>query len=91
MSLFKDRPRLDLDHAASIKAWVRARWGLSEDTTIMVTELDCREPGCPPIETIIVVLEGPGRTKRYKIHKAAAEVTGQDVEELTDESHADRH
>lgn len=82
MNLFGGRRSIDPDQADRIKSWARATWALSEDTTVMVTELECREPGCPPIETVIVLLEGPGKTIQYKMHKSADEVSQQDVEEL---------
>ena len=82
MNLFGGRRTIAPDQAERIKAWVRRLWVLSDETTVMVTELECREPGCPPIETVIAVLEGPGRTTQYKIHKAADEVSHADVEAL---------
>ena len=82
MNLFGGRRTIAPDQAESIKAWARTLWALSDETTVMVTELECREPGCPPIETVIAVLEGPGRTTQYKIHKAADEVSQADVEAL---------
>jgi hypothetical protein len=57
-----------------IKAWVIEALALSEDTTVMVTELACKEPGCPPIETVIAVLRGPGDTTQFKSHRAAVEL-----------------
>lgn len=65
-----------------MQAWARTLWALSDRATVMVTELECREAGSPPIETVIAVLEGPGRTTQYKIHKAADEVSQADVEAL---------
>lgn len=82
MNLFGGRRTIAPDRAACIKAWARTLWALSDETTVMVAELECREPGCPPIETVIAVLEGPGRTTQYKIHKAADEVSQADVEAL---------
>jgi hypothetical protein len=56
----------------------------------MVTELECREPGCPPIETVIALLEGPGKTTQFKIHKMAGDVTRSDVAQLAKGGH-DHH
>ena len=82
MNLFGGARRIDPDQADRIKSWARVAWSTTEETTIMITELECREPGCPPIETVIALLEGPGKTTQYKIHKTAHEVTKQDVEAL---------
>lgn len=86
MNLFGGRRTIDPKQVERIKAWARANWELSEETTIMVTELECREPNCPPIETVIAVLEGPGKTRQYKIHKSAEQVSRHDVDALADGS-----
>jgi len=66
---------------------------LNNETTVMVTELKCCEPGCPPIETVIALLKGPGNTQQYKIHKTADEIGLFDVENLAIRggSHHDQH
>jgi hypothetical protein len=38
---------------ARVERAVRARFRLPADTTVMVTELVCALPGCPPLETVI--------------------------------------
>ncbi len=71
------RGRATSDGAArkrEIKAWVIEALALSEEATVMVTELACKEPGCPPIETVIAVLRGPGDTTQFKAHRAAGEL-----------------
>jgi hypothetical protein len=82
MNLFGGRRSIHPDQADRIKSWARKIWALSEETTVMVTELECREAGCPPIETVIAVLEGPGKTRQHKIHKPAGDVRRDDVEAL---------
>ncbi|MEM7275782.1 MAG: hypothetical protein AAF547_22090 [Actinomycetota bacterium] len=63
--------------AAQVRAWVLAEIG-EESATVLVTELTCTEPGCPPIETVIGLLGTDGQTQ-YKIHKPLAEVSQADV------------
>lgn len=82
MNLFDGRKATAPEQIERVKAMARECWRVSEQTTIMVTELECREPGCPPIETVIALLEGPGRNRQYKIHKPAADVSRSDVERL---------
>ncbi|MEM9039510.1 MAG: hypothetical protein AAGD33_06415 [Actinomycetota bacterium] len=53
------------------------------DATVLVTELACSEPGCPPIETVIAVLADTGNVQ-YKIHKPVAEVDVDDVRAAVD-------
>jgi hypothetical protein len=93
MSLFGGKRTIPLEQADRIKTWTREALQLNDETTVMVTELECREPGCPPIETVIAVLKGPGNTQQYKIHKTANEVGLSDIEELgvKERSHHDQH
>jgi hypothetical protein len=82
MSLFGGKRTIPVDQANRIKAWTRDVFHLNDETAVMVTELECREPGCPPIETVIAVLKGPGKTQQYKIHKTANEIGVADIEAL---------
>jgi hypothetical protein len=91
MNLFGPKRVLQPDHVDRIKSWTRELWGFGDDVAIMVTELECREPGCPPIETVIAVLEGPGITRQYKIHKTTDEIDRHDVELLADGGGSHHH
>jgi hypothetical protein len=93
MNLFGGKRTIPMEQADRIKAWARDVFHLNDETTVMVTELECREPGCPPIETVIAVLKGPGNTQQYKIHKTADEVGLSDIKGLTvgEESHHEQH
>lgn len=68
-----DRPPVPA-HAMAIKQWTRAYLKLSDDVAVTVTELNCADPGCPLLETVIVVFE-PGRTRKWKLHRPRAAVT----------------
>lgn len=68
--------------ARQIKAWARELLAVGEEATIMVSELRCSEPGCPPVETVIAILDGPGQARQYKIHQPSAAVTKGDVARL---------
>ncbi|HEY4120267.1 MAG TPA: hypothetical protein VGM56_20520 [Byssovorax sp.] len=65
--------------ARQIKGWVREALALGDDVTILVSELTCKEPGCPPVETVIAVFRGPDDTTKYTVHRASADVTRDDV------------
>ena len=54
---------------------------MDESTTVMVTELACSEPGCPPLETVIAVLRGKNDRVTWKLHKALTLVSASDVRE----------
>jgi hypothetical protein len=78
-NLFQPRSPGDPQHVAAIKRWAADAFQLTEDTTVMVTELRCTEPGCPPLETVIAFLHPQADTRQIKIHKALCDVTRDDV------------
>lgn len=67
-----------------VKTCFREVFEIGEETSLMVTELRCTEPGCPPIETVIAVLEESG-TRQYKVHKSAPDVSEEDIRKLVEE------
>ncbi|MFE6647400.1 hypothetical protein ACFVJS_12610 [Nocardioides sp. NPDC057772] len=60
---------------------------VEDDIKILVTELACTEPGCPPTETVIALMH-PGAPQQFKIHKPLAQVTRADVEAALAGPHA---
>ena len=36
-----------------VRGWTRARFELGDDIAVMVNELACALPGCPPRETVV--------------------------------------
>ncbi|MFO0954303.1 MAG: hypothetical protein U0835_24730 [Isosphaeraceae bacterium] len=82
--LFEAAPRPDPAHVARIKGWVAEALRLPEGAAVMVTQLQCREPGCPPLETVIAILDGSATNRKKTLHKAAADVSREDVDRLAD-------
>lgn len=71
--------RRDPGDSARVRALVRnVVDDLVDDVRILVTELACTEPGCPPTETVIALMH-PGTPQQFKIHKPLREVTKDDV------------
>lgn len=62
-----------------LKQMVMETLALPHEVTIMVTELQCRKPGCPLLETVIAILAGSGKNRQYKIHKPLCEVRREDL------------
>lgn len=62
-----------------VRAWTRARFSLGDDTAIMVAELACTLPGCPPRETVIAFWTAPDRRHHFKIFKPTAEIVSDDL------------
>jgi hypothetical protein len=65
-----------------LKQTVRRLLGLDDDTTVMVRQLTCTEPGCPPLETVIAVLPMNGPARRWTLHRSAEQVTEDDLRTL---------
>ena len=67
-----------VEQARAIKQWTRACLGFAEETVVSVNELACHLPGCPPKETVILVMNAE-RTLQASIHKALTEVAEADI------------
>jgi hypothetical protein len=61
-----------------VRDWARARFALADGETIMVSEIACSVPGCPPIETHVVFWTALGR-HHFKIFKPLADVIESDL------------
>jgi nitrate reductase delta subunit len=61
-----------------LRGWTRARFALPSEQTVMVSELACSVPGCPPIETHVVFWSDLGR-HHYKIFKPLGAVVEDDL------------
>lgn len=68
-----------MQRVRAIKERARESLSLDQEATVMVSELRCTEPGCPPLETVIAVFGKSGKKSQVKIHKALDDVTGDDV------------
>jgi nitrate reductase delta subunit len=72
--------RKDPVHIAAldrVREWVRARFALG-DAAILVGEVACAIPGCPPIETVIAFWSEQ-RRHHFKVFKPVAEVSEDDL------------
>ena len=68
------------EHTAAldrVRGWVRERFALG-DAAILVAELACAVPGCPPIETVIAFWSDE-RRYHFKVFKPVAEVAENDL------------
>ena len=60
-----------------VREWVRERFSLGEGA-ILVAEVACAVPGCPPIETVIAFWSDE-RRHHFKVFKPVAQVTESDL------------
>jgi nitrate reductase delta subunit len=59
--------------------WTRRRFKLSEDAVILVSEVSCTAPGCPPIETVVAFWTEDAQRHHFKLFKPVTEVTEGDL------------
>lgn len=64
---------------ARVKAWALAVLDAAPDTALTVNEIVCTDPGCPGVETVLLVMEPGRKTRACKIPKALEDVTDEDV------------
>ena len=65
-----------------IRYWTRQNLGFSKDVPIVIKEVPCVKPGCPPIETALMAFLKGEPPRFYKIQKTINEVTFDDVYNL---------
>jgi len=62
-----------------IKNWTRIRFALPEDSAILVSELACTRPFCPPLATIVVFWTADEKRHLFKVFKEACNVAFADL------------
>src|SRR5712691_6189776 len=70
---FQKRP----DHVAAldrVREWTRARFKLPDDAAILVAEVSCAVPGCPPLETVVAFWTENETRHQFKLFKPVAAV-----------------
>ncbi|MER6068048.1 hypothetical protein ACFYZB_42880 [Streptomyces sp. NPDC001852] len=58
---------------------MRTLLDLDDDTAVLIRQLACTEPGCPPLETVVVVLPMEGDASRWTLHRPADHITEDDL------------
>ena len=78
MNLFsQSRPKPNLAALQQIKTWVYDLLKLDPDISVSVSQLQCKEPDCPPLETVITIFSQP--VQQQKIHKALDDIELSDL------------
>jgi hypothetical protein len=77
---FRSSKRSDRQEAlARVRQWTRQRFNLPEDAAIVVAEVACGIPGCPPLETVVAFWTVDATRHQFKIFKPVALVTIDDL------------
>jgi hypothetical protein len=75
---FVKRSAQHLEALNRVREWTRARFSLAEQASIVVAEMACAVPGCPPLETVIAFWVDD-RRHHIKLFKPVAEVREEDL------------
>jgi nitrate reductase delta subunit len=62
-----------------VRDWTRERFKLPDDAAIMVSEVTCALPGCPPLETVVAFWTENDRRHHFKLFKPVTEVVPDDL------------
>jgi len=64
---------------ARVQAWTRTRFSLDEGAAVLATELVCKRPECPPLETVVAFWVQQDQRRHFKVFKPLAEVAQDDL------------
>jgi nitrate reductase delta subunit len=64
---------------ARVRDWTRERFDLAHDAVILVSEVACPKPGCPPLETFVAYWIENRRRYHFKVFKPVNEVVFDDL------------
>jgi nitrate reductase delta subunit len=78
LNSLQKRPE-QLGALAQVREWTRARFDLPEDAAILVSEIACGLPGCPPIETVVAFWTTDATRHQFKIFKSVQKVVQDDL------------
>lgn len=67
------------EKSRQIKVWVRELCRLDDDVVVSITELSCRDDGCPDIETVIGIMRPGEKIETVRIHRPISELTREDA------------
>jgi hypothetical protein len=78
MNLFhQNQSKPESAKVKQLKTWIDELLRLDSEITVSISQLQCREPGCPPIETSVTILTQS--IQQVKIHKAIAQIEKSDL------------
>jgi hypothetical protein len=77
IDLFPKKPTVSAEQSQQVKDWLYEILQINHQTVISLSQLQCQDPDCPPIQTAIAIMTSPHRIIR--IHKAISDITYVDV------------
>lgn len=71
--------------AARLKQELIVALGMSEADALAVNEIACADPGCPDMETIVLVMRAGAPTRALRIRRPMDAVDAQDIADLIEQ------
>lgn len=65
-----------------IRFWMRQNFGFQQDVPIIIKEVPCMKPTCPPIETAIMAMIQGEPPRMFKVQRPISEITFDHVYDL---------
>jgi hypothetical protein len=62
-----------------VQAWTRQRFKLEAGAPVLVSEVACTLPGCPPLETVVAFWTEDDKRHQFKLYKPVQEVVYDDI------------
>ena len=83
IDLFPRKPAVTSEQLQQVKDWLYEVLQINRHTIISISQLQCTDLNCPPIQTGIAIMTSPHRVIR--IHKAISDITYFDVVQAINE------
>ncbi len=77
IDLFPQKPAVSTEQLQQVKDWLYEVLQIDRHTIISMSQLQCTDPNCHPLQTAIAIMTSPHRVIR--IHKAIPDITYADV------------
>ena len=74
-----DRSKPSGEAIKRVKEAVSDCFRIPETTTLAVAELNCHEPDCPPVETVITAHKEDGTIETWRIAKRIDDIEDRDI------------
>ena len=63
----------------AVEEWTRERFELGDEPTVLVAEVACALPGCPPLETLVAFWRDGEPRRQFKVFRRIVDVSADDV------------
>ncbi len=77
--MFRKKNAEHLSALDRVREWTRERFELPPEAAILVSEVACMLPGCPPLETVVAFWTENEQRHQFKLFKPAEEVVPEDL------------